>query len=207
MARGTKALVLALALPACSYEPMGLDGAVAGPDGAIQQHEIVAEGTSSIVFGWFDDDDQWHTDCAIESDARGWVAHVTPDDAGCSGCSEDFTLVFETTDESDCDFVVPGAATIAVAPLDWFPWEGASDYVVDRLTTFVPTGAAGPAMAFARTDWTPAGPGAFRAWLAVHDLAEGPADGFARGWLLRAWWYAGTDHGYASWEMTLNLRQ
>lgn len=189
----------------CAYPPLAVQENKPQLDDSMPEREIVVEGTLDIEFRWRDDDGDWHHICDLISGVRGWTTHAAPDDVGCTGCSEDYTLAFDATEQTTCDFVIPGAATVAIAGLDFFPWTDATEYMVERLTGYVPPGAAGPAIYYAATDWSPVGEDDWDERLAVHELDGGPAEGFARAYHLRPWYYWGTSHGSAFWFLDLHF--
>lgn len=201
-------LILALAtglLAGCAYPPLAVEENKPDLGDAVPERDIATEGLLQIDFRWRDDDGNWHDICDMRSDIRGWSTHADPDDVGCSGCSDAYTLVFDANEDTTCDFVIPGAATVAITGLEFFPWASATDYMVDRLTTYVPDEADGPAIYYGATDWSPIGEDSWDERLAVHELAEGPNDGFARAYHLRPWYYWGTSHGSAFWSLDLHF--
>ena len=192
--------LLAGLLGGCSYTPLALDENRPDVEDQIQEHEIVVGGESRIRFG-----DSSSTNCWLFNEVRGWADHFDPDDLGCSGCSEGYTLVLDPSDEGSCDFPVAGAPSIAITQLEFFPWGDYPDWVERVLTEDVPEAAAGTAVAYASTNWNPSGEADWSERLAVYELAEGPAEGFARAYYLSPFYVYSTAEGFGYWYMDLHL--
>ena len=202
-------VVLALTaglLGGCPYAPLAVDENLPQVEDQVQDHEIVVTGQSRIHVYKYDSNDNYQFICWLYNDVRGWEEYIEPDDAGCSGCAEGYTLVLDPSDEGSCDFGIAGAPSIAITQLGFFPWTDFSEYVVERLTTSVPDEAAGPAIAYASTNWTPGGETDWGERMAVHELAGGPAEGYSRAYYVRPFFAYRTSQGYlGSWSMDLHI--
>jgi hypothetical protein len=202
------AVAVAALLTGCTYQPLASEENLPELSDAVLDHDILVVGEAWMPFGpWTDDGFQQQ--CEVSYDVQGWAAQVSAADAGCAGCSENYTLALTENDDSDCDWVIPGAPTIAITPKAFFPPDRISDWSDYYINEYVPEGADGTAIAFARSNWDVRGErDEFDALFGVFNHTDEPPDGYARSlFVSEIWFYNTQNYGYGSLRMDLLFLQ
>jgi hypothetical protein len=187
---------------------MDFDGGAPDLAGAKIDRDVVVYGESRIHY--FEEvDNSLQEYCVAVAGINGWVEAEGPD-AGCIGCSEDFTLAFLQSDESSCEHSYPsGTATLAITPLQYFPVEEYPALWDWLREGDPPPGADGDAVAFAYTNWLPAGGTEYLPYLGIYPPAESTGlESYEREYYVRTrsgYVVSYTQHGWTTWEMDLWL--
>ncbi|MEE2829450.1 MAG: hypothetical protein VX498_09690, partial [Myxococcota bacterium] len=147
--------------------------------------------------------------CSLVADIEGWVEEeIDPADVGCVGCTENFTLGFSPNDDSNCNHSIPGAATIAMTPVSFFPLDTQPEWQWEILTETedLPEDAGGPALGYLSTNWSPTGPSDWGPRAALYPAGEETGlDTYSREYYARGFYVWISSNGRAYWDMNLWL--
>jgi hypothetical protein len=144
-----------LLLVGCGEPPLALEENHPDISDAPVERDVVIYGTMDVVYSTREQNSQYY--CSGEFDVLGWVEDdLDSTDVGCTGCSENYTIGTEFVDTDCANLRARGAPTVALMDFGFFPRDGSQaredtyTYLTGETT---PTGAAGPAERFGRSNW------------------------------------------------------
>jgi len=212
----------------CGYQPLGLAENHPSVGDSIIERDIVLCGENRFEVGEYVDN-VFREDCRLTSRLKGWVESGPAVD-GCPSCSEIYGLTVLDTEveyfngqidqeESECNFGLAGGFGLAFAPVEQFPIDD-SDGFFSWLNEHEPDEAAGTAVRYALTNWSPSGSSDWTARLGLFDSAD-PVPSIQdedcefesdREHFVKGFWYYNTQHllknsgaqyGSVRWKMDL----
>ncbi len=144
-------------LVGCAETPLALEENHPDIADAPIERDLTVHGTMEVLYSTNSQNSQYI--CLGEYDVVGWVeSDLDSTDVGCTGCSENYTLAPAFVDSDCAQLRARGAPTVAMMDFGFFPLDGSAgrDSTYEFLTgDFEPTGAAGPAERFGRSNWNP----------------------------------------------------